>query len=49
MAACKEFFGATPSQTAMDFAKEVRELTPADRAELAPMLSEELGAVITPA
>lgn len=41
--ACKEFFGFKPDQTLLGFKEEVAQLTPADRAELAPMLSKALG------
>lgn len=41
--ACKEYFGFAPNQTLLQFKEEVSMLTPADRAELAPMLAKELG------
>lgn len=31
MAACREFFGIKSGQSMIDFAKEVKELTPEDR------------------
>ena len=33
-AACKDFFGVKPGQTALDFMKEVKALTEADKAEI---------------
>ncbi len=33
-AACKDFFGVKPGQTAMDFMKEVKQLTDDDKAEI---------------
>lgn len=41
--ACKDYFGFAPGQSLLDFKNEVAKLTPADRAELAPMLAKELG------
>lgn len=41
--ACKEFFGFAPGQTLMEFKEEVSKLTPADRAELAPLLAAAIG------
>jgi hypothetical protein len=34
MAACRDFFGVREGQTAMDFGKELKQLTEADRAEI---------------
>jgi len=34
MSACRDFFGLKEGQTSMDFAKEVKALTEADRAEI---------------
>lgn len=34
MQACKDYFGLLPGTTNMDFAKEVKALSPADRAEI---------------
>lgn len=34
VAACKDFFGMKQGQTATDFMKEIRELTPEDRTYL---------------
>ena len=34
MAACRDFFGLKEGQTAMEFGKELKELTEADRAEI---------------
>jgi len=41
--ACKKFFGQKEGQTLMQFAEEVRKLTPQDKVEMAGMLSTELG------
>lgn len=35
MQACKDFFGLHAGQTSMDFAKEIKALTDADRIEIA--------------
>ena len=40
--ACLRFFGRKEGQTLAQFGEEVRQLTPADRAELTPMLAEAL-------
>jgi hypothetical protein len=42
MAACREFFGLKEGQTAMEFGKELKQLTDADRAEIKAGL-EKLG------
>jgi hypothetical protein len=34
MAACRDFFGVREGQTAVDFGKELKQLTEADRAEI---------------
>ena len=34
VAACKNFFGMLPGQTLQEFAKELKALTPDDKAEL---------------
>lgn len=34
MAACKDYFGLRPGQTALDFGKEIKLLTDADKAEI---------------
>lgn len=34
MAACRDYFGLMPGQTAMDFGKELKQLSDADRAEI---------------
>jgi hypothetical protein len=47
LAACKAYFGTRSGQSAVDFAREVRELTPADRAEMAPLLSVLLNCTVT--
>lgn len=44
---CKRFFGLKPEQTSAQFVAEVKALTPADRAELAPLLTLELGVEVT--
>lgn len=41
--ACKEYFGFKPDQTLLGFKEEVAQLTPTDRAELAPLLSAAIG------
>lgn len=41
--ACSKYFGKLPGQTTSEFAKELRALTPEDKADLAPLLSKELG------
>lgn len=46
--ACKKFFGQREGQSPMDFLKEVKELTPADRAELAPLLATALKEEVQP-
>lgn len=43
MGACKSYFGLQEGQSAVNFAKEVRALTPADRTELVPQLETQLG------
>jgi len=45
--AAKTYFGFLPGQTLMEFRDEVAKLTPADRAELAPMLAKELGYLVS--
>jgi hypothetical protein len=35
--ACREFFGMLPGQTLQDFAKEVKELSPAERTQFIEM------------
>ena len=40
MAACRDFFGLKEGQTAMDFGKELKELTEADRSEIKAGLSQ---------
>lgn len=37
------FFGRKPGQSIADISAELKALTPEDRAELAPLLSKELG------
>jgi hypothetical protein len=44
---CMKFFGRKSGQGVAEFAKEIKDLTIADRTELAPLLSKELGIVIT--
>ena len=34
MAACKDFFGLREGQTSLEFGKEIKALTPEDRAEI---------------
>jgi hypothetical protein len=45
MSACRDFFGTKEGQTAMDFGKELKQLTEADRAEIKAGL-QSLGYVI---
>lgn len=45
--ACKEFFGFAPGQSLMQFRDDVNCLTDADREELAPLLSKEIGRPVT--
>ena len=47
MSACLRFFGLLPGQTKLQFGQEVKLLTDTDRAEMAPMLSKELGCDVT--
>ena len=44
--ACKRFFGQKPGQTLKEFAGELRQLTPADRADLQKMF-EQIGWKVT--
>lgn len=46
--AAKKYFGFLPGQTLLDFKNELAKLTPADRAELAPLLSKELNEEVSP-
>lgn len=41
--AAKEIFGLKPGQSLMEFKKECDELTDADRAEMAPLMSKVVG------
>jgi hypothetical protein len=41
MAACRTFFGLLPGQSSMDFGREVKALTPEDRAEITEGLKAE--------
>jgi len=45
--ACKRFFNLRPGQGLTDFNNEVKALTKSDRAELAPLLADALGVVVT--
>lgn len=45
MSACRDYFGTKEGQTAMDFGKELKQLTEADRAEIKQGL-EAIGYVI---
>lgn len=40
MVACRDFFGMLPSQGLQDFAKELKALTPADRADITKGLEQ---------
>jgi len=46
LAACKDFFGLKPGQTAVQFLQEVKGLTDTDREELKPGLEKALGVTI---
>ena len=46
MAACVRFFGTKEGQTKLQFAQEVKALTPEDRAEMTPGLEANLGVKI---
>lgn len=41
--ACKEFFRLKEEQTLIQFAAELKQLTPEDKAEMAPLLAVALG------
>lgn len=41
--AARQFFGLREGQTLIGFAKELKDLTAEDKAELAPLLGKELG------
>lgn len=41
--ACNKFFGRLDGQSLSDFAAELKHLTDADKAEMAPQLAEALG------
>jgi hypothetical protein len=41
MAACRDYFGLAAGQTAMDFGKELKQLTEADRTEIKAGLEKE--------
>jgi len=45
--ACKKFFGQLPGQTLQEFGKELQSLTPADKTEMADMLSVQMGETVT--
>lgn len=40
LSACKDFFGLKEGQTAIDFLKEYKQLTDADKAEISAGLSQ---------
>jgi hypothetical protein len=40
--ACRQFFGLLPGETLIGFAKELKELTDADREEIRSMLQNEM-------
>jgi hypothetical protein len=44
--ACAKFFGRLPGQDLASFRDELAHLTPADRADLTPLLSAELGILV---
>ena len=45
-AACMRFFGKKDGETIQQFAGEIKQLTPTDKAEIKPMLEKELGVEI---
>jgi hypothetical protein len=45
--AAKKFFGLKPGQTLREFGDELKPLTAADRKELAALMGEELGCIVT--
>jgi hypothetical protein len=45
--ACKRFFGIREGESLMDFNTEVKALTNADRAEMAPLLGAALGCEVS--
>lgn len=45
--ACSKFFGKLPGEGIREFAEEIRALTDQDCADLAPLLSDELGVTVT--
>ena len=47
-AGAKRFFGLKKGQTVGEFAAELKQLTPKDRADLAPELSRALGVEVVP-
>ena len=46
VSACVRFFGKLPGQTNLDVGKEVKALTPKDRADMLPGLEQALGVTI---
>lgn len=47
MQACKDYFGLLSGTTAVDFAKEVKQLTPADRVEITAGLVQNGYEIVT--
>jgi len=43
VAACAQYFGRKEGQTLSEFQKECNQLTPKDKAELAPLLAKAIG------
>jgi len=46
--ACKKYFGNKPGQGLKEFSEEVKELSQADREEMAPALAKLLGREVDP-
>jgi hypothetical protein len=49
MAACRDFFGLKTGQSAMDFGRELKELTEGDRAEIKAGLEANGYEIMAPA
>lgn len=45
--ACKQFFGVRPGNTLLQFAQELKALTPQDKVEMAPLLGVALSKNVT--
>jgi hypothetical protein len=44
--ACRKFFGLKDGQSPMDFLKEIKQLTPVDRAEIAAGIGKQMGCAV---